>query len=178
MELPLETELRVGFIIGLTSPEAAQATAALAEGLGYDSVFGVGVGVGGEFPREYAACGVRVEERGARLSETIPLLKRLWSGEPVQHAGRFWSCPSVRMLPAPAQPGGPPVWSAAGLRLRCAASAAWATDGSPTWSHPSNTCCVQAMPWAARSFPRSSPIPSRKRVRGVHRGPSRRIPAA
>ncbi len=52
-------------------------------------------------------CGVPVEERGARLSEAIPLLKRLWSDEPVQHAGRFWSFPSVRMLPAPAQPGGP-----------------------------------------------------------------------
>ena len=39
MELPLETELRVGFITGMTSPEAAQATARLAEGLGYDSVW-------------------------------------------------------------------------------------------------------------------------------------------
>ncbi len=39
MELPLETELRVGFITGLTSPEAAQATARLAEGLGYDLVW-------------------------------------------------------------------------------------------------------------------------------------------
>ena len=170
MELPLETELRVGFITGLTSPEAAQATATLAEDLGYDSVwvgdhvafavpildpllqlaqlaayskrliFGTavfllplrhptlvakqvatldllcggrlvfGVGVGGEFPSEYAACGVALEERGARLSEAIPLLKRLWSGEPVQHAGRFWSFPSIQMLPPPAQPGGPAIW--------------------------------------------------------------------
>ena len=38
--------------------------------------------------------------------------------------------------------------------------------------------CAQAMPWAARSFPRSSPIPSRRRVRGVPRGPSHRIRAA
>jgi alkanesulfonate monooxygenase SsuD/methylene tetrahydromethanopterin reductase-like flavin-dependent oxidoreductase (luciferase family) len=35
-----------------------------------------GVGVGGEFPREYEACGVPVAERGARLSEAIPLLWR------------------------------------------------------------------------------------------------------
>ena len=170
MELPLETDLRVGFITGMPSPEAAQKTATLAESLGYDSVwvgdhvaFAVpildpllqlaqlaayserlllgtavfllplrhptlvakqvatldllcggrlvfGVGVGGEFPSEYAACGVALEERGARLSEAIPLLKRLWSGEPVQHAGRFWSLPSIQMLPPPAQSGGPAIW--------------------------------------------------------------------
>src|SRR6195256_1136098 len=33
-----------------------------------------GVGIGGEFPREYEVCGIPREERGARLSEAIPLL--------------------------------------------------------------------------------------------------------
>jgi probable F420-dependent oxidoreductase len=69
-----------------------------------------GVGVGGEFPGEYAACGVPVRERGARLSEAIPLLRRLWSGESVAHAGRFYPIPETRMLPPPLQPGGPPIW--------------------------------------------------------------------
>jgi probable F420-dependent oxidoreductase len=69
-----------------------------------------GVGVGGEFPREYEACGVPVRERGARLSEAIPLLRRLWSGEPVASTGRFYPFPEVRMLPRPVQPGGPPIW--------------------------------------------------------------------
>src|SRR5204862_6898092 len=41
-----------------------------------------GVGVGGEFPKEYEACGVPLAERGPRLSVAIPLLRRLWSGEP------------------------------------------------------------------------------------------------
>src|ERR1700753_2702250 len=49
-----------------------------------------GVGVGGEFPREYEVCGVPRNERGARLSEGIALLRRFWSGEPVSHAGRFY----------------------------------------------------------------------------------------
>src|SRR3954469_510543 len=39
-----------------------------------------GVGVGGEFPKEYEACGVPLNERGARLSEAIPMLRQLWSG--------------------------------------------------------------------------------------------------
>jgi len=69
-----------------------------------------GVGVGGEFPGEYAACGVPVTERGARLAEIIPLLKKLWSGEKVAHDGKFYPLPETLMLPAPRQPGGPPIW--------------------------------------------------------------------
>ena len=69
-----------------------------------------GVGVGGEFPGEYAACGVPIEERGARLTEMIPLLKKLWSGETISNDGRFYAMPETLMLPAPRQPGGPPIW--------------------------------------------------------------------
>lgn len=69
-----------------------------------------GVGVGGEFPNEYAACQVPVAERGRRLSESIPLLKRLWSGEPVIGDGQFYHFPEVRLRPAALQPGGPPIW--------------------------------------------------------------------
>lgn len=69
-----------------------------------------GVGVGGEFPDEYAACGVPLRERGARLDEAIPLLRQLWSGDPVHHEGRFWKLPPVRMLPRAVQEGGPPIW--------------------------------------------------------------------
>src|SRR5580765_2092525 len=49
-----------------------------------------GVGVGGEFAREYDACGVPIAERGARLSESFTVLRKLWSGEPASHAGRFF----------------------------------------------------------------------------------------
>ncbi len=70
-----------------------------------------GVGVGGEFPREYEVCGVPRNERGARLSEAIPLLRRFWSGEPVSHDGRFYGPFSdVPMQPPARQPGGPAVW--------------------------------------------------------------------
>jgi probable F420-dependent oxidoreductase len=62
-----------------------------------------GVGVGGEFANEYAACGVPLRERGARLGESIELLRKLWSGESVTHEGRFFPVKDVRMLPPPAQ---------------------------------------------------------------------------
>lgn len=69
-----------------------------------------GVGVGGEFANEYAACGVPVNERGARMTEGITVLKKLWTGESVSNDGRFYPFENVRMLPKPANPGGPPVW--------------------------------------------------------------------
>jgi probable F420-dependent oxidoreductase len=70
-----------------------------------------GVGVGGEFPKEYAACGVPHNERGARLGEAIPLLRKLWSGEPVSHQGRAYPAfDDVPMQPPGRQAGGPPIW--------------------------------------------------------------------
>ena len=38
-----------------------------------------------------------LKERGGRLSEAIPLLRKLWSGEPVTHEGRFY--PSFSGVP-------------------------------------------------------------------------------
>ncbi len=72
--------------------------------------FTFGLGVGGEFPREYELAGVALNERGARLGESIEVMKKLWTGAPVSHQGRFFSFPEVAMLPAPVQPGGPPIW--------------------------------------------------------------------
>jgi probable F420-dependent oxidoreductase len=69
-----------------------------------------GVGVGGEFPKEYEACSVPLNERGARLSESLAVMRKLWTGEPVSHTGRFFAFEGVRMQPPPRQPGGPPIW--------------------------------------------------------------------
>ena len=70
-----------------------------------------GVGVGGEFPREYQVCGVPHNERGARLTEGITLLRKFWSGEPVSYGGKFYPPFSdVPMQPPPRQSGGPPIW--------------------------------------------------------------------
>jgi len=73
----------------------------------------LGVGVGGEFPKEYAACDVPVNERGARLSEGVQVLRKFFTGEPVCHHGRFYGpFEDVPMRPPPRQPGGPPIWFA------------------------------------------------------------------
>jgi alkanesulfonate monooxygenase SsuD/methylene tetrahydromethanopterin reductase-like flavin-dependent oxidoreductase (luciferase family) len=67
----------------------------------------VGVGVGGEFPEEFASVGVAVAERGARTDEAMSLLRSLWSGEPVTHHGRFFDLDDVRLIPV-ALPGDRP----------------------------------------------------------------------
>jgi probable F420-dependent oxidoreductase len=72
--------------------------------------FVFGVGVGGEFPTEYEACGVPLGERGARLSESLTVLRKLWTGEPASHDGRFFKFEGVTMQPPPRQAGGPPIW--------------------------------------------------------------------
>jgi alkanesulfonate monooxygenase SsuD/methylene tetrahydromethanopterin reductase-like flavin-dependent oxidoreductase (luciferase family) len=51
--------------------------------------------------------------RIARASETIELLKTLWTGEPVDHDGAFYALRGARLSPRPVQKPGPPVWLAA-----------------------------------------------------------------
>jgi alkanesulfonate monooxygenase SsuD/methylene tetrahydromethanopterin reductase-like flavin-dependent oxidoreductase (luciferase family) len=69
-----------------------------------------GVGVGGEFPGEFALAGIPHNERGARLNEGIEIVRKLWTGEPVAHEGRFHSFPETQLRPAPEPAGGPPIW--------------------------------------------------------------------
>jgi probable F420-dependent oxidoreductase len=70
-----------------------------------------GIGIGGEFPKEYELCGVPLKERGARLSEAIAIMRKLWTGAPASHGGGCYPAfGDVVMRPPPRQPGGPPIW--------------------------------------------------------------------
>ena len=65
----------------------------------------LGVGVGGEFPEEFAAAGVTHRDRGARLDELLGVLPDLLTGRPVRHSG-----PALQLdVPAlePAMPAPP-----------------------------------------------------------------------
>jgi|TARA_Y100000310_G_scaffold343583_2_gene451931 probable F420-dependent oxidoreductase len=72
--------------------------------------FNLGVGVGGEFAKEFDACGVSVSERGARTDEALLVMKRLWSEDNVSFEGRFTQLPGVTLSPKPAQQPHPPIW--------------------------------------------------------------------
>ena len=58
------------------------------------------VGSGGDL-RELAACGVPIQERGARLDEGILILRKLWTESHVTHHGRFYSFDDVTLEPKP-----------------------------------------------------------------------------
>jgi len=72
----------------------------------------LGIGVGGEYPKEFQAVGVPVKERGPRTDEAIQLLRKLWTEDNVSFDGRFTVLDGVTLQPKPAQPGGPPLWIA------------------------------------------------------------------
>jgi alkanesulfonate monooxygenase SsuD/methylene tetrahydromethanopterin reductase-like flavin-dependent oxidoreductase (luciferase family) len=64
------------------------------------SRFVFGVGVGGEDRHEYAVCGLDPRERGARADEALELIRRLLSGRPVSHRGRFFDVSEAVIAPA------------------------------------------------------------------------------
>ena len=69
-----------------------------------------GVGIGGEFPKEYEVAGVPIAERGARLGESMQAMRALWSGKPGTFKGKHYQFEDVLMTPPPRQSGGPPLW--------------------------------------------------------------------
>jgi probable F420-dependent oxidoreductase len=69
-----------------------------------------GVGVGGEYPKEFEASGVPVRERGARTDEGLEIVRRLWSEPRVSFEGRFYRFSDVALAPPPVQRPHPPIW--------------------------------------------------------------------
>jgi probable F420-dependent oxidoreductase len=68
-----------------------------------------GIGVGGEYPQEFEACGVPHHERGRRANEAIEICRKLWTEDHVTYDGKIFHLRDVTMLPKPIQPGGPPI---------------------------------------------------------------------
>jgi alkanesulfonate monooxygenase SsuD/methylene tetrahydromethanopterin reductase-like flavin-dependent oxidoreductase (luciferase family) len=59
----------------------------------------LGLGVGGEWPKEWIGAGVPLKERGARFDEMVPLLRRLLAGDNIDFNGRFNTLPGVDLRP-------------------------------------------------------------------------------
>lgn len=89
---------------------AAKLGAALDNASGGRYMFGVGIG--GEFPKEFEACGVPVNERGARTTEALQVIRELWSEEAVTFKGKFNTLTEVSLNPRPIQQPTPPIWVA------------------------------------------------------------------
>jgi probable F420-dependent oxidoreductase len=77
-----------------------------------DGRFSLGVGVGGEFPKEFEAVGVPVKERGARTDEALQVIDLLLTGKDVHFDGRFTKLDGVTIGPRGVQKPRVPFWVA------------------------------------------------------------------
>jgi probable F420-dependent oxidoreductase len=59
---------------------------------------------------EFRMFGVPFGERVARTVETVDILRKAWTGERFSHEGKVFHHDRVLVTPAPATPGGPPIW--------------------------------------------------------------------
>jgi probable F420-dependent oxidoreductase len=87
----------------------------------------LGMGVGGEFPKEFEAVGIDPKVRGARTDETLEVMRLLWSSNDVSFTGRFNRFEHVSLQPKPVQ-SKLPIW-VAGRQSSAMARAARFADG-------------------------------------------------
>ncbi len=60
-------------------------------------------GLGAVNPREQAAFGVERKQRGKLFDEALPLMRRLWTEDEVDHDGEHYQFSKVQVIPKPAQ---------------------------------------------------------------------------
>jgi len=89
----------------------------------------LGVGVGGEDPNEWWACGVDPRTRGRRTDESLQIMQSLWTQEETTFEGKYFQVHNVRMQPKPFRDEGVPVYiggrSDASLRRTARFGDAW-----------------------------------------------------
>jgi probable F420-dependent oxidoreductase len=101
-------ELMSGIVLAPLYPPALLAKLGAALAVASGGRYHMGVGVGGEIPAEFEACGVPVAERGARTDEALEIVRLLWSTDHAEYTGRFTSFRDVTIAPRLDPP--PPIW--------------------------------------------------------------------
>lgn len=74
--------------------------------------FSLGIGVGGEFPKEFDAVNVPVTERGARTNEALEVIDLLLREDDVHFDGKWTTLDGVSIEPKPRQDPRVPFWVA------------------------------------------------------------------
>jgi probable F420-dependent oxidoreductase len=72
-------------------------------------ILGLGLGWRDE---EFRMFGMPMSERVRRTTEMVEVLRRAWTGERFSHQGKVYSFDQVKVTPAPAREGGPPIYLA------------------------------------------------------------------
>jgi alkanesulfonate monooxygenase SsuD/methylene tetrahydromethanopterin reductase-like flavin-dependent oxidoreductase (luciferase family) len=122
-------------LLSMLNPvQVAEDVATLDVLTGGRATFGTAVGYS---PREFTAFGVERSARGARFEEGLELVKRLWSGEEVEHEGTHFRLDGpVRPSVLPVQRPRPPIWiggqSTPAVRRAARLGDAWYVPPFPT----------------------------------------------
>ena len=112
------TKLRIGSMVygvDFRHPAALAKEAATMDLLS-DGRFELGIGAGW-MDQDYEWTGITRDAPGVRidrLAEAIGIIRGLWSGSPVEHAGTNWTIDKMVGTPRPVQVGGPPILSGGG----------------------------------------------------------------
>lgn len=69
-------------------------------------------GVGGDYPKEFEACGVPHRQRGKRTTEMVEIMRKYWTEDRFSYHGEIFQLDNVWMEPKPVSPGGPRIWMA------------------------------------------------------------------
>ena len=76
--------------------------------------FGIGGGTPAGVAKEAELVGVDVRKRGRAIEENIEILRKLWSGQVLEHKGEIYSLSGAKIGYLPVQKL-PPIWIAAGV---------------------------------------------------------------
>ncbi len=63
--------------------------------------FILGVGIGGEDPNEWWACGIDPKTRARRTDESLAIMRSLWTNDETTFDGKYFKLNKVRMQPKP-----------------------------------------------------------------------------
>jgi len=119
------------YVLPVRNPhEVARATATL--GILTQGRFILGVGAGW-MKEEFEIYDVPFRGRGRRMDECIEVIRKLWTGEMVEHHGDLFDFPRIQLSPVPVQ--APPIYVGGDNELALR-RAAWLGDG---WIGSGNT---------------------------------------
>ena len=71
----------------------------------------LGAGLGYREP-EFTAFGIPLAERASRFTESISLMRKLWTGGKITHEGKHFTIRDAGISLKPVRPGGPPIYVA------------------------------------------------------------------
>lgn len=96
------------FLLALRHPTPVALQCAMLDQLSNGRLV-LGVGIGGEDPNEWLACGINPRTRARRTDEALEILRSLWTQEETTFEGKYYQLNKVRMQPKPFREEGIPI---------------------------------------------------------------------